>query len=237
MPGPVRSPARGQVAHPLFRVYLGASNAQTHTVSTRTTYDSTPVSGSLGPAQVRHAYGVDQIRFGDTPGDGTGQTIAIVDAYKDSTIQGDLTTFDSEYSLTAPPSFTIVNQKGGGSLPMKDPSGGWAQEISLDVEWSYCAGSERRYLARRGELELRLRSARRRRLRCGARERGVDELEEGSSLGDIVPVRESLHPCEGGLRGGHRRQRRTGGVAHRLAQCHGRRGHDSGAEYGQHLED
>src|SRR5205809_1322461 len=39
------------------------------------------------PAQVRHAYGFDQITFGNgVAGDGSGQTIAIVDAYDDPTI-------------------------------------------------------------------------------------------------------------------------------------------------------
>src|SRR5689334_2082409 len=35
----------------------------------------------LTPAQIRHAYGFDAINFGSIVGDGSGQTIAIVDAY------------------------------------------------------------------------------------------------------------------------------------------------------------
>src|SRR5439155_21172245 len=40
------------------------------------------------PAQIRHAYGFDQITFsnGTVKGDGRGQTIAIVDAYDDPNI-------------------------------------------------------------------------------------------------------------------------------------------------------
>src|SRR5437660_2827443 len=38
------------------------------------------------PAQIRHAYGFDQITFGSVKGDGSGQTIAIVDAYDDPNI-------------------------------------------------------------------------------------------------------------------------------------------------------
>src|SRR5690242_7372258 len=34
----------------------------------------------LSPAQVRTAYGVDQVTFGAVQGDGSGQTIAIIDA-------------------------------------------------------------------------------------------------------------------------------------------------------------
>src|SRR5258707_553803 len=36
---------------------------------------------ALTPAEVSHAYGVDKVMFGTVKGDGTGQTIAIVDAY------------------------------------------------------------------------------------------------------------------------------------------------------------
>src|SRR5207249_4094592 len=42
-----------------------------------------PAPVGLVPAQVRHAYGIDQIGFNGVAGDGTGQTIAIVDAYDD----------------------------------------------------------------------------------------------------------------------------------------------------------
>ena len=52
----------------------------------------------LTPAQIRAAYGFNQVSFlnGNTPiqGDGTGQTIAIIDATDDPTIQADLAAFD-----------------------------------------------------------------------------------------------------------------------------------------------
>src|SRR5216684_4345195 len=40
------------------------------------------------PVQIRHAYAIDQVTFnaGTVTGDGTGQTIAIVDAYDDPNI-------------------------------------------------------------------------------------------------------------------------------------------------------
>src|SRR5262245_53895900 len=41
-----------------------------------------PPSTAFTPSQIRHAYGFDQIVFpGNVKGDGTGTTIAIVDAY------------------------------------------------------------------------------------------------------------------------------------------------------------
>lgn len=67
------------------------------------------------PSQVRTLYGFDQVNFsnGTVAADGTGQTIAIVDAYFDPTIASDLAFFDRAFSLNAPPSFTILNQTGG----------------------------------------------------------------------------------------------------------------------------
>src|SRR5438445_768475 len=51
------------------------------------------------PAQVRHAYGFDQIA-----GNGAGQTIAIVDAYGSATLQNDLNAFSAAFGL---PSATV----------------------------------------------------------------------------------------------------------------------------------
>jgi hypothetical protein len=94
-------------------------------------------SGPTGytPAQIRHAYGFDQIALpGGVPADGRGTTIAIVDAYDDPTIAGDLATFDAQFGLPNP-AFTKVNQAGGLSYP--PPDSGWASEIALDVEWAH----------------------------------------------------------------------------------------------------
>ena len=95
---------------------------------------STP-SGGYSPAQVAQAYGFNQISFGSVKGDGSGQTIAIIDAYDDPNIAGDLATFDSTLGIPAPPSFKKVNQTGGASYPSVDPN--WALETSLDVEWAH----------------------------------------------------------------------------------------------------
>src|SRR5581483_12304488 len=52
------------------------------------------------PAQIRHAYGFDQVAaVNGTTLDGTGQTIAIIDAYYDATAASDLATFDARYGL------------------------------------------------------------------------------------------------------------------------------------------
>ena len=52
------------------------------------------VVGNLTPAQVRTAYGIDQLA-----GDGTGQTIAIVDAYDNPNVAADLAVFSSTFGL------------------------------------------------------------------------------------------------------------------------------------------
>ena len=83
------------------------------------------------PAQIRSAYGVNSLSE-----DGTGQTIAIVDAYNDPEIDLALDTFDSQFGLTSSgPSLdrqygpassflTVLNQSGQStSLPATDPSG------------------------------------------------------------------------------------------------------------------
>jgi hypothetical protein len=85
------------------------------------------------PQQIQNAYGVNQIKFpiGTLTGDGTGQTIAIIDAYNDPNIASDLAKFDAQYGLSAPPSFVVKN------LGARTTDPGWALETSLDVEWAH----------------------------------------------------------------------------------------------------
>ncbi len=95
-----------------------------------------PFSNPSGysPSQMRHAYGFDQISFNGTTGDGSGTTIAIVDAYNNPTVSSDLHTFDQQFGLSDP-NFTVVNQTGGSTLPSENSS--WAGEIDLDVQWAH----------------------------------------------------------------------------------------------------
>lgn len=89
------------------------------------------------PAQIRQAYGFDQAKFAGSSvaANGSGQTIAIIDAYNDPNIAGDLNVFDSQFGVSAPPSLRVVNETGGTKLPTTDS--GWAGEIALDVEWAH----------------------------------------------------------------------------------------------------
>lgn len=96
----------------------------------------------LFPAQIRHAYGFDQLTcsytgtFGDPNLCGYGQTIAIVDAYDDPNIQNDLNTFSSKFGL---PSCTTTNGCFVKATPQGKPRSnqGWALEESLDVQWAH----------------------------------------------------------------------------------------------------
>jgi subtilase family serine protease len=78
-------------------------------------------------AQVRHAYGFDQIAA-----TGTGQIIAIVDAFGSSTIQNDLAVFSAKYGLPAA-KLNIYYPQG----KVRRADSGWALETSLDVEWAH----------------------------------------------------------------------------------------------------
>ncbi len=92
---------------------------------------SGPPSGSFTPAQIQQAYQFNQVSY-----NGSGETIAIVDAYNDPDIQSDLNTFDTEFSLPST-TISVVNETGGSKLPAADPTGGWEVEESLDVEWAH----------------------------------------------------------------------------------------------------
>jgi uncharacterized repeat protein (TIGR01451 family) len=97
------------------------------------------------PTQIRHAYGFDQITFnnGTVIGDGTGETIAIVDAFDDPNAASDLHQFDLQFNLPDP-TFTKVNQTGGTKYPT--PDAGWAVEIALDIEWAHAIAPKAKIL-------------------------------------------------------------------------------------------
>ncbi len=82
-----------------------------------------------GPSELQSAYALNV-------SGGSGQTVAIVDAYDDPNAEHDLGVYRSQYGLpactTANGCFRKVNQTGGTSYPRAN--GGWAQEISLDLD-------------------------------------------------------------------------------------------------------
>ena len=96
---------------------------------------------------MQQAYGVNQISFGGVTGNGAGQTIAIVDAYNDPDIVTDAGTFNTQFGLqqfnvSGGPTFKVVNENGGTSLPANSSTDGWDIEESLDVEWAHSIAPE-----------------------------------------------------------------------------------------------
>jgi hypothetical protein len=97
-----------------------------------------PTPVGYTPTEIRHAYGFDQVAFNDGAivGDGSGQTIGIVDAYGAPTLASDLRTFDRTFNLPDPV-LTKVEEYVHGQPPRTDS--GWALETALDVEWAHAA--------------------------------------------------------------------------------------------------
>jgi subtilase family serine protease len=101
-----------------------------------------PSVAPYAPAAIVHAYGVDQVTFnsGKVAGNGAGQTIAIVDAYYDPTIQSDIAKFSTKFNLSQ-----LDGKNGNGLFTVKDlsnktlsPAGDdWTMETALDVEWAH----------------------------------------------------------------------------------------------------
>ncbi|MCL4534861.1 MAG: S53 family peptidase [Bacteroidetes bacterium] len=102
------------------------------------------VPSGYSPAQVRHAYGFDQLT-----NSGDGQIIGIVDAFDDPTAASDLKMFISTYGLRMmnglpnTPSCTVAAgphpcfQKVYAQGGKYRTDGGWALETSLDVQWAH----------------------------------------------------------------------------------------------------
>ncbi len=92
-----------------------------------------------GPAQIRKAYGIDNVQL-----DGTGQTIAIVDANDNPYIKSDLQHFDAINGIKDPPSFAEFKEHTNGAFMDASVSGSglvakqnWVEEIDLDVEYAH----------------------------------------------------------------------------------------------------
>ena len=92
-------------------------------------------SNCIDPYEMRHAYQVDSLIAAGY--DGTGQTIVILDAFDNPNLVAQVATYNAFYGLpdtqltkVAPDGLTPFN-------PADNNMSGWAQEISLDVEWAH----------------------------------------------------------------------------------------------------
>lgn len=97
--------------------------------------DGRCLPSGYSPADVVQAYGLGGITFDSPSGhpvlaDGSGQTIALIEAYHDPNLISDLQTFDQTFSLPAA-SVTVDNLAGPRTNNV------WASEEMLDVEWAH----------------------------------------------------------------------------------------------------
>jgi subtilase family serine protease len=125
----------GEMACNALRVTGGVTafqkaNAHADTVTPKAAADSPT---GYGPSDLQDAYGLTDAASSN----GSGETIAIVDAYDDPNAASDLAAYRSYYGLSACTvangCFSKVSQTGSTtSLPTADS--GWAGEISLDLD-------------------------------------------------------------------------------------------------------
>jgi subtilase family serine protease len=88
------------------------------------------------PQEIYKAYGLTPLLQAGY--DGAGETIVIIDSFGSPTIEQDLKTFDAAFGLPDPPSFTVLAPLGTVPFdPTNNDMVGWAEETSLDVEWSH----------------------------------------------------------------------------------------------------
>jgi IPT/TIG domain len=99
-------------------------------VDTAVTGAQALASGGYGPSDLQSAYNLPSST------NGTGRTVAVVDAYDDPAAAADLATYRSKFALPPCPTtngcFRKVNQSGGTLYPTSNNQ--WAEEISLDLD-------------------------------------------------------------------------------------------------------
>jgi hypothetical protein len=100
-------------------------------LSSMATPDAIPSGVGYGPSQLQAAYNLASA----SASDGSGRTVAIVDAYDDPSAASDLAAYRSAAGLPAA-NFSKVNQNGAASpLPAEAPaSDDWTLEESLDLD-------------------------------------------------------------------------------------------------------
>ena len=114
---------------------LERTNVQRHVQAHGAHAAASSVSG-YGPSDLQSAYNLASAAAAD----GSGETVAVVDAYNDPDANSDLATYRSEYGLPACTEangcFTVVSQTGSTTkLPKNAPtSDDWTGEESLDVD-------------------------------------------------------------------------------------------------------
>jgi subtilase family serine protease len=111
---------------------LALKRAGLHAAPASSSPDAIPAGYGYGPSQLQSAYNLTSA----SASDGSGRTVALVDAYDDPTAASDLAAYRSAAGLPAVPSFEKVNQEGETSpLPAEAPTDDdWTLEESLDLD-------------------------------------------------------------------------------------------------------
>jgi subtilase family serine protease len=113
---------------------LVIKNAAAHPTAQNVSPNAIPAGSGYGPSQFQAAYNLAAA----SAADGSGTTVAVVDAFNDPTAASDLATYRSAAGLPALTAgqFTVYNQNGQTSpLPATAPaSDDWTLEEALDVD-------------------------------------------------------------------------------------------------------
>jgi subtilase family serine protease len=113
---------------------MAIKNTTAHPTAAAMRSDAIPSGDGYGPTQLQAAYNLTSA----SAADGSGTTVAVIDAYNDPTAASDLAAYRSAAGLPALTSgqFTVYNQEGETSpLPAEAPaSDDWTLEESLDVD-------------------------------------------------------------------------------------------------------
>ena len=127
------------------------NNIQTSKVDLNVQAAASATPTGLSPSQLRLAYGFNSVSFYDPAtgnkgmaGDGTHQTIAIVEAYDQTGIISDVQAFNQQFGISgfggqSPATLNFVAGTPGVSLgpePTADSSP-WGFETRMDVEWAH----------------------------------------------------------------------------------------------------
>ncbi len=136
---PTRTSANSGFSHACSAVIVVGKNScfalkrdGIHPLAASSTPDAVPSGYGYGPSQLQSAYDLTSA----SASDGSGETVALVDAYDDPTAASDLAAYRSAAGLPTVPSFEKVNQEGETSpLPSEAPADDdWTLEESLDLD-------------------------------------------------------------------------------------------------------
>ena len=119
----------------LANVQNGGTGPQFGLFTCQVGLSSIPGRQCYDPYQMRHAYQIDSLIGAGF--DGTGHTIVIVDAFQNPNLVSQVAFYNAFYGLPATNLTQIAPDGLTPFVPGDANMTGWAEEISLDVEWAH----------------------------------------------------------------------------------------------------